>query len=42
MVTEKENWSLNVKLYCGDCKVECVATEKGVLCPTCGAFIIED
>ena len=42
MKPDKSNWSLNVVIYCKDCKVECIMTEKGVLCPSCGGFINED
>ena len=30
---------LNYTLYCVDCKIECIETEKGILCPDCGDFI---
>ena len=32
---------LNAIVACKDCMVECVETEKGVLCPKCGAYINE-
>ncbi len=38
---EKKNWSLNILLYCARCKVECITTEKGVICPKCGDFITD-
>jgi len=33
---------LNMAIYCEDCRIECVTTEKGILCPTCGAFIDDE
>ena len=30
---------LNYTVYCSECKVECLETEKGILCPKCGGFI---
>ena len=30
---------LNYTVYCSDCRVECIQTENGILCPKCGAFI---
>ena len=33
---------LDYTLYCVDCKVECVDTEKGILCPGSGAYISDE
>ena len=33
---------LDYTLYCVGCKVECVDTEKGILCPSCGAYISDE
>ena len=30
---------LDYTLYCVGCKIECVETEKGILCPSCGSSI---
>jgi len=30
---------LDFTVYCTVCKVECIETENGILCPKCGAFI---
>ena len=29
----------NYTVYCADCRVECIKTENGILCPECGAFV---
>jgi len=33
---------LKMVVYCEDCKIECVPTEKGILCPACGASITDE
>ena len=33
---------LDYTLYCVECKVECVDTETGILCPSCGATISDE
>ena len=38
----KKQKLLNYTLYCVDCTIECVDTEKGILCPSCGAYISDE
>jgi len=26
-------------MYCADCKIECIETENGFMCPDCGADV---
>jgi len=33
---------LNYTIYCKDCIIECIATENGILCPSCGADITDE
>lgn len=33
---------LNFTVYCKDCIIECVDTETGILCPSCGANISDE
>lgn len=33
---------LNPIIYCGDCKLEVVETEKGMICSACGAWLSDD
>jgi len=33
---------LVMSIYCDDCKIECITTETGILCPSCGAFITDE
>ncbi len=42
MGISKKNWSLDAVIYCRPCKIECITTEKGIICPKCGAFITEN
>jgi len=30
---------LDFTMYCADCKIECVETENGFMCPACGADV---
>ena len=39
---EYMNGSLDILIYCRHCKIECITTEKGVICPTCGRFIQDE
>lgn len=31
--------TFNLAIYCGDCKLEAIPTENGILCSACGAYI---
>jgi len=33
---------LDFTVYCKECKVECLETEGGILCPICGADITSE
>jgi len=33
---------LTVAIYCDDCKIEAEITEKGIMCPKCGAYISDE
>jgi len=33
---------LDFDVYCSECKVECIETENGILCPKCGADITSE
>ncbi|KKM48358.1 hypothetical protein LCGC14_1557790 [marine sediment metagenome] len=39
---EHMNGSLDILIYCRHCKIECITTEKGVICPQCGRFIQDE
>ena len=33
---------LKFTVYCCECKIECIETEAGILCPSCGADITSE
>lgn len=39
---QKKTKPLEMDIYCHECKIECVTTETGILCPACGGYISDE
>ena len=42
MGSKRKIKKLQMVIYCEDCKIECIPTESGIMCPACGGFISDE